>query len=308
MWKCQLYRLVVLAVLCQPAFGQGKKQRAETERSYRIPFQLTEYNNLSVQAILNEKDTVNLMLHTAANAVTLTEEAIRNLKSLSFAGTDSVKSWGGGGNPSRFSKGNVLKIRELVWKDVPIWENKNSGPKTDGKFGIDLFDNKVIELDFEKKIITLYKNLPAKAATYEKLKLIVENDNLFIEARCEIGTSTFTNKFLIHSGYSGTILFDDKFVSETKIDEKLTIVAEKELKDSFGNVLKTKKAILPAFMFGNKKLTNVPVGFFTGAIGRQKMSIVGGDILKRFNLIIDAKRDYIYLKANTLSTLNYANS
>lgn len=61
--------------------------------------------------------------------------------------------------------------------------------------------------------------------------------------------------------------------------EKLKIIGEKELKDSYGNIIKTQKAILPAFKIGHTTRSLVPVGFFAGAIGRQKMSIIGGDIL-----------------------------
>ena len=57
-----------------------------------IPFTLTEHNNLSIKAVFNQIDTVNLMFHTAANAVTLTEEALQKITSLKFNRTDSVKS------------------------------------------------------------------------------------------------------------------------------------------------------------------------------------------------------------------------
>ena len=50
------------------------------------------------------------------------------------------------------------------------------------------------------------------------------------------------------------------------------------------------------------------VGFFEGAIGIQKMSILGGDILKRFNIIIDAERKFIYLKTNKFTKVSYKNS
>jgi hypothetical protein len=289
--------LISLICLGQASIGQ--------EREYIIPFTLTSYNNLSVEAILNKKDTVHLMFHTASNSVDLTEETTGKLKSLNFEGADSVKSWGGPGNVSRFSKSNSLQIGELNWENIPIWEDKNSGRGTDGKFGTELFKDKVIEIDFDKKVIVVRTSLPEKAKKYRKLKLLYENHEMFIEAICKIGGSVFKNKFLLHSGYSGAVLFDDKFADETKIGEKLKIIDEKELKDSFGHVLKTKKAILPTLIIGNEKLSDVPVGFFQGAIGRQKMSIIGGDILKRFNIIIDAQREYIYLKADKLKRAAY---
>lgn len=37
-----------------------------------------------------------------------------------------------------------------------------------------------------------------------------------------------------------------------------------------------------------------------GSIGRQKMSVLGGDLLKHFNIIIDRKNGFIYIKPNQL--------
>lgn len=300
----QLVLVLLFVSASQTLFGQ----QINTVNSYSIPFQLTNYNNLAVKAVLNRQDTVNLMFHTAANAVTLTEEALKTAKSLIFAGADSVKSWGGSGNTSRFSRGNLLQIGEQTWPNTPIWENLNSGPQTDGKFGIDLFEGKVIELDFDANRLTIHTNLPQTISQYEKLKLVFDNDMLFLEAYCKVGDQALKNRFLIHSGYSGAVLLDDQFVGEHKLGETLKVISEKELKDSFGNVIKTQKAILPALTIGNQTLTDVPVGFFKGALGRQKMSILGGDVLKRFNIIIDAKREYVYLKPSKQLKVPYSAS
>ena len=295
----KLYLSIILAILFQFAHAQEK---------YIIPFEITAHNNLAVQAILNNTDTVKLMFHTAASSLTLTEDAVKKIKSIRFNHTDTVSSWGGGGNAARFSPGNSLRIGGLHWNNVSIWENKNSGHGTDGKFGTDLFADRVVEIDFDKKHIVLYKSLPRKARKYGQLRLAFENDLMFVEASCQTGKGMLTNKFLLHSGYSGALLLDDKFVAGHQLGEILETAGEKELKDSYGNVLKIKKVILPALVVGKQALINVPAGFFEGAIGRQKMSIMGFDILKRFNLIIDAKRAYIYLKPNKLKNTNYTNA
>lgn len=294
---------IILAFFCQTAFGQNN-----SEKKYTIPFELTEYNNLSVQAILNEKDTVHLMFHTATNEIELTEEAVQKLKSIKFDGTvNDVKSWGGGENESRFSKGNSVQIGAMKWDNVLLWEDINSGQHTDGKFGPNLFKEKAIEIDFEKKVIVVYSDLPKKVKKYDKLTLTLKGQSMFLEATSDIGGAAFKNKFLIHSGYAGAVLFDDIFASENKLDEKLKITGEKELKDSFGHVLKTKKVILPSFSIGNQKLTNVSAGFFSGTKLQQSVSVLGGDVLKRFSIIIDAKREYIYLKLNDLKDAAYFN-
>lgn len=306
MKKITFYSITLFILTCQLVFAQENKSN-NTAKSYTIPFQLTSYNNMAIQAILNEKDTVQLMFHTAADALSLTEETTAKLRSLHWSGADSVQSWGGSENTSRSSKSNTLQIGALKWENVPIWENKNSGQQTDGKFGINLFEHKVIEIDFEKSIMVISTQLPKKVKRYEQAKLTLEHGYMLFEATAQLAGQAIKHPFLIHSGYSGSLLFDDGFVAANKIGEKLQVIDEKQLKDSFGNILKTKKAILPSLSIGKQKLVNVPVGFFEGALGRQKMSIVGGDILKRFNIIIDAQRTYVYFKANKLSTSAYAN-
>lgn len=302
------FALALFIFLTQHLSAQEKKQTGKLKKEYSIPFQLTEYNNLSVQAVINQKDTVQLMFHTAANDLTLTEEAIQKLKTIRFTDkTDSIKSWGGSVNSSRLSKNNAVQIAGLTWENVPIWENKNSGQHTDGKFGIDLFKGKAIEIDFDQMMIRIYTSLPAKSKQYTKLDLSFENDDMFIGLGLKIGDSVLLNRFLIHSGYAGALLFDDKFANEHSLGEKLKIVGEKSLKDSYGNVLKTKKAIVSILKIGKEELRDVPVGFFEGAIGRQKMSIMGGDILKRFNWIFDVERKFVYLKPNGLSRMDYFN-
>ncbi len=305
MTKLKQLFFLFLTILTQSTLAQELKSNM-SDRTYTIPFQLTDYNNISIKAILNEKDTVQLMFHTAANGITLTETSIQKIKSLQFEGNiDGIKSWGGQENSSRISNNNSLQIGKIKWTNLEIAENKNTGQYTDGKFGIDFFKDRVIAIDFDKSIITLAKKLPSKAKSYEKLKLVVEHDNLFLVANCLINGVSYQNKFLVHSGYAGAILFDDQFTAANKLGEQLKIVSEKSLKDSFGNVLKTKNAILPLLKIGNLQLSDVPVGFFEGAIGRQKMSMMGGEVLKRFNLIIDQQNGYVYLKRNNLTATAY---
>lgn len=307
MLKNILFAVSFFAGFYLPLTGQQKALPAA--KKVLIPFQLTTYNNMSVQAILNSRDTVQLMFHTAANALTITQEAVKRLTTVQFDNTtDSIKSWGGQANTSRLSKDNLLQLAGLQWQHVPVWENVNSGQGTDGKFGIDLFENSVIEIDFDRRVIVIHASLPRKVKKYEQLPLIFENGNMFVEAVCVIGGQPVKNRFLIHSGYAGALLLDDQFVKDNATGEKLTVTGEKILKDSFGNIVKTKKAILPALQIGKTQLTMVPVGFFEGAIGRQKMSILGGDVLKRFNIIIDAQRKYIYLQPGSLKSANYTNS
>ena len=269
-----------------------------------IPFQLTEYNNVSIQGLVNKKDTVHLMFHTAESGLTLTEDAAKRMSSIHFDGADTANSWGGQG-VAHYSKNNRLEIGPLHWDSLLVWVDQNSGQHTDGKFGPDLFADKVIVIDYDTRTITLYPGLPARIDGWQKLKLEKEPGSLYIEGACVVNGVSIVNKFLIHSGYAGSLLLDDRFAAENHLDSLLKVIGVKELKDSYGHVIKTEKVLLPGFRIGGLELANVPAGFFEGNIGRQKKSILGGDILKRFNWIIDAKREYIYMRPNGLQSSAY---
>jgi hypothetical protein len=259
-----------------------------------IPFTLNEHNNIVVSVTLNGTDTLNLMLHTAESDVTLTEEAVRKAKSVKFTGAVKVQSWGGKSD-SRFSKGNQVNIGELRHDNINIWEDINSGKGTDGKFGLDFFQNRIVEIDFDQRRIAVHDKLPRKAKKYERLKIESQNGSLMVQGNCLIDGKTYTNKFLIHSGYSGGLLLDDAFAASAGVDGKIKITEESSLKDSFNNTIKVKKGLLPVFMLGKAKLLNVPAGFFAGNIGRQKKSVLGGEILKQFNIIFDLANNDLYL-------------
>lgn len=262
--------------------------------STEIPFTLTDQNNIVVRTVVNGTDALNLMLHTAAFEVTLTEDALRKSKSIKFTDSRKVQSWGGDAD-SRWSKGNQIQIGEITRGPINIWANQNSGKDTDGKFGLDLFEKRIVEIDFDRRRITVHRELPAKASKYERLKIENQNGQLMVKGECLIDGQSFSNQFLLHSGYSGGVLLDDAFAARSGVDGKIKIREESSLKDSFGRTIKVKKGVMPVFVLGSSRIANAPVGFFAGAVGAQKMSVIGGEILKQFNVIFDVADNGLYI-------------
>lgn len=287
----------LLLCLCIGLSAQQSPFYASPTLPDTIPFILTEHNNLSVEAVINELDTVQLMFHTAASGITLIAEASARLGAIEWREGDKVKSWGGE-NEARYSNNNTLQIGSFRWDSLVIWENERSGPETDGKFGPHLFAGKAIEINFDNRQIIIHSSLPENITGYEKLPLHSEDGFMFIEAISRVGGKDYPNRFLIHTGYGGSILYADQFVKESEIGSHINITSEQSLKDSYGNTIQTKKGELPYLSIGQMAFENISVGFFEGSIGRQQMSVMGGEMLRRFNLIIHPDRTAIYVAAN----------
>lgn len=293
-------RLLLLSFIISSILYAQTKQ----DTIINIPFELTKYNNMSVQAIFNYSDTVNLMFHLAVGGVSTITKASEKLTSINWNVTDTVGSWGGK-SLSQMSLNNKLQIGPLKWDSVLITQSMHSGHETDGKFGPFLFSSMYIEINFDQKAITLHPTLPQQTNNYQAIPLLVENGYYFIEAQIQVGEELITNRYLLHSGYSSSLLFDDEFAAKNALSEKLPLLSESELKDSFGNILKTKKSELENLHIGEIAFSNIPVSFFEGSIGRQKMSVLGMDILKRFNLIFDLENNLLYIEKNSLFDVEY---
>jgi hypothetical protein len=290
---------IILTFICTStaAFSQNtRNQRVDT-----IPFVLTSHNNIVIETVVNKTDTVQLMFHTASGSVTLTEECSEKITSVTWRKGPQLNSWGGS-SASRVSNTNSISIHGLRWDSVTLWADQKSGPLSDGKFGPNLFRDRSIQFDFERNILLIGVELPADSLKFTQHTLVTKNGEMYIEGICEIDGIAYPNQYLIHSGYGGDILLADAFTVSGNLGEKIKIVEEQDLKDSFGNSIKVKKGILPTFRLGKQTLVNLPVGFFEGTIGQQSKSILGGDIIKRFDIVISEDRKYIYLKPNSLFT------
>lgn len=280
----------VVVMLCLSACATLRSDDDVT----RLPFTLGPQGNVLVEATLNRRDRVTLMLHTAASQVMLTEDGARKAPSVRFVGTDAVESWGGTSS-SRTSPGNVLGLGTLERRDVRVWEDVNSGAGSDGKFGLDAFGDRIVELDFDTRQLVVHDRLPAKVAHWQRLPLERADDGLFVTATCLVDGVAMPNRFLIHSGYAGGVLLDDAFVARNGLAARIPATETQRLTDAFGHVIEVRKGVLPGFALGDDTLHDVPVGFFPGAVGRQTMSVLGMAVLARYDLVFDPAGKALYL-------------
>lgn len=284
-----------IALLWASCAGVGEGARHEaTPAAVRIPFTLTAADNLSIRATLNGADSVELMFHTAVDSVSMTKAAIARLSRFTADGSIAVQSWGGT-TQARHSAGNTLQIGELVWRDVAFTEDDNSGPGTDGKFGPGLFAGKVVEVDFDAGQLVIHSTLPALDPRFERLDLTCRDGLLFVTGELEVGEGRYATEFLLHTGFGGTALLDEEFVRTHGLGEELVTISESVLTDSYGNPVKTRKVRLASLHLGGLTFTDVPVGLFDGALGSERVSLLGGGLLKRCNLVIDAENGHLYV-------------
>ena len=261
-----------------------------------IPFRLTKYNNILVPVIINQKDTVQLMLHTGSDYVTIIEDSYNKMKSIAISDTlNNVTSWAGYSD-MKMSQSNVIKFADEEFNEIPIFIDKQSGHESDGKIGLKFFEGKYLEINFDENKLYVYDKAPAKLKKYTKLNSRYSQETLYIKAFPFIDKKPIETEFMIHTGFSGALMISDDFAKEYKLLEKFEIIGESKLSDAAGNVILSKKSILPDFELANQTFKNVPMSFFDSTIKIQHKNIMGGDLIKRFNLILNPEKDILYVK------------
>lgn len=261
-----------------------------------IPFRLTKYNNILVPVIINQKDTVQLMLHTGSDYITIIEDSYKKMKSISISDTlNNVTSWAGYSD-MKMSQSNVIKFGNEEFSKIPIFIDKQSGHESDGKIGLKFFEGKYFEINFDENKLYVYDKAPTKLKKYTKLNSRYSQETLYIKAFPFIDKKPIETEFMIHTGFSGALMISDDFVKEYKLLEKFEIIGDSKLSDAAGNVILSKKSILPNFELANQTFKNVPMSFFDSTIKIQHKNIMGGDLIKRFNLILNSEKDILYVK------------
>lgn len=261
----------------------------------RIPFRLTQADNISVRARVNGTEPVNLLLHTAMDSVSLTRVATARMARFEATESATVRSWGGT-TTARHSTGNTLQIGDLVYRDVAITEDEQTGPGTDGKFGPNLFAGKIVEVDYDAEQIVLHAALPKLDERWHAVPLTVRDGLPCIDCEIVVGDRTLTQSFLLHSGFHGTALLDTEFVAANALDGALATIRESVLHDSYGNEVKTRVVQVPALRLGPITMRDVPVGVFEGKVGSRRTSLLGANALKRCNFVLDTANGRLWVR------------
>ncbi|MBK1895998.1 hypothetical protein [Chryseobacterium paridis] len=256
-----------------------------------IPFRLTPYNNIIVKALVNDKDSLDLMFQIAMGDASISPERKRKTDHIIF-------------NKDEISENNTLQLGKVVTKNVRFFDNELTGHEADGKFGTGVFSGKVFKIDYDNNKFVIYDQLP-DVKGYQAIQLYPERDQLFINADNFIDGIGIEGHFLLQSGYSGGLLYNNQFAEDHELNKKLQVTGEKTLKNSSGKSVITKQGILSQFKIGSITMKNVSAGFFAGDLKTQKVSYFAADMLRRFIWIFDADRKTAYIKPSQYFSTPY---
>jgi bifunctional DNase/RNase len=258
-----------------------------------IPFILTEFNNIKIKAIVNRIDTLYLKFDSGTTGLLLTNDAIKQKTHLA----------------NNSGKDNTLHIGNLSWSGLEVYPVELSGQGTDGRFGWDLFDGKIVEIDYDKNIFIVHSQLSGISKTYAKLPIEYTHSLFCIAGDLAVKNKKYKNRFLFDNGYQRTIMLDTLLMYEQDYPKDLEVIKKVIMKNGQGKEIPVITVNNEKLHLGREELRNIPVQLMTmGNPARFKTHILGNEVLKRFNTILDFQNNFVYLQPNNLFNLPYTDA
>ncbi|MEJ0101472.1 MAG: hypothetical protein WDO19_02455 [Bacteroidota bacterium] len=150
--------------------------------------------------------------------------------------------------------------------------------REDGLLGNSLFQDKIVEINYDKRLIIVRDNLPEADTTYSVYNMILVDGVVpMMEARLATKDTICKTWFVFDTGDSGNAWIDDSTASRFKLYKGVDKIF------SFGDRVIVK---LPEMRVANLSFFNISAILAKPGTHTRDLSLLGNSILKRFNVIL----------------------
>jgi len=276
-----------------------------------IPFEI-QGKNIFIKVSINQKDSLLLVFDTGATG-TLVDSLSAERAGVEKAGRKDVDAIGSGGskkyimalNQTVHLPGNItLDSIDLVLMNFSSLKTI-SGTQIDGLIGYDLLNKYTTKIDFDNHKLFLYKNMKnvdtigytgipfefSKGINIARFPISIQSENGEI----------FTGKVMFDSGAATTLLISAPFRNFHNLKNKLGPAVSANGRGLNATTI-GEAATIKSMKFNGFKLGKMVVSSTIDDNAPPKdgyLGIIGMEIIKRFNVIIDYTNKKIYLKPNS---------
>jgi Aspartyl protease len=263
-----------------------------------IPISITR-GKLHLRGAINGSDMLNLIFDTGADITAVYPSAARAGVALKYDG--AVSNVGTGGVTARqTSSTNQLDVAGLRWEHEPVMFIDKQADVADGIVGYTVFQEKVVEIDFDRMMMTIHDSLPTALDGFNKVAMP------FAGALTSVGVALGNDKkrvagqFVIDTGGTGAMNINHAFAAANPLQDIGPKVGNSRSTGVGPGVVQNEVRLIPEMTIAGFTLRDVPVHIEQAASGDTKA--YGGSlnmaVLSRFNFILDFARNEAHFKPN----------
>src|SRR5690606_1916701 len=310
------YLLLVFLCLSAPAalgqtLGFGL---ADGRKRVRIPIEV--YNNLViVPVVLNDALPLKFILDTGVRTAILTQKSFSDILNLDYSRKYTISAPGGQQIIDAYITNNVsLELPGVLGRGHAMLvlgedylELRNYlGTDVHGILGYELFSRFIVEIDYERKLLTL--TLPSafkKRRRFQTIPIRIQDTKPYMTTSVVLDDGTqLTAKLLVDSGASHGLMLEP--TSDRRIhvpDSTISSIIGRGL----GGEIMGKVGRIDRLRLGTYDIPGVitsfpdPNSYFDSLkLGATKRNgAVGGEVLSRFTVIFNFPKEEMYVKKNS---------
>lgn len=288
-------------------YSQSGFQFENSKDKIAIPFQLI--NNLVFIPLEINGVPLNFLLDSGVDETILL--SLADKEEVSLHSVEKIKLKGLGSNEpieGLKSSNNILSVKGLVDRHHDVFIvldqsfnfSSHIGIPVNGIIGYNFFKDNIVEVNYDKKKVFVYKDTKRcrkKMAKRTASPITIERNKPYLLTDVAIGKEQVKSKLLIDIGNSDALwLFANK---EKKIKMPATNF-EDYLGKGFSGDINGFRAKISSVKIGSFIFEN-PIVAFPDSVSIKSVNKVvdrvgslGGEILKRFNVIFDYSKSKIY--------------
>lgn len=287
---------------------------ADGKKRVEIPIEI--YNNLIVvPVVLNGALPLKFILDTGVRTAILTQKTFTDILNLAYSRKYTISGPGGEQVIDAYITNNVsLELPGVTGRGHALLvlgedylELRNYlGTDVHGILGYELFSRFIIEVDYEKKLLTLYQPKRfRKKRSYQSIPIRIEDTKPYVTTSIVLADGTqLTAKLLVDSGASHGLMLEPSSDNRIQVpDSTVSSIIGRGL----GGEIMGKVGRIESLKLGKYKIDDVIVNFpdpnsyFDSLkLGATKRNgAIGGEVLSRFTTIFNFPKEEIYIKKNS---------
>lgn len=251
-------------------------------------------------------DTLNFILDTGSGGISLDSTTAAYYKLLPYKSNKIVKGIAGT-KTLDFLYDHSLKIKKFVVEHLDFHINNYEvissayGVKIDGVMGLSFLRRFILKINYDINIIEVYE---PGSITYPKRGILLKPQFLSLPIIGGfVSDNTTTEADLIFDTGAGlNLLLSNNYIKDSNVLQPGSKVFTTQA-EGLGGKKTIKATVLSKFNLGKYKFKLVPAYIFDDEFGvlnyPQSMGVVGNDVLRRFNAILNYPAKEIHLKPNT---------
>ncbi|WP_165864760.1 aspartyl protease family protein [Rufibacter latericius] len=316
---------MILMLLCtmvmSPLFLWGQTVSLEDDglkfkfnrKRARIPFTLV-HNLIIIPIRINNSNPLNFVVDTGVDRTLLMEIGqfdtitLNNVEKLFLRGLgsgDGIQAMLSSGNSISFSGVESNNQKVLMLEQNIFNLSSRLGMEVHGIIGYPLFKDFVVEIDYENKVMTLYKPGTYPQKKIDKSSIVpleIEASKPYVNVMANFPDGKqYPLRLIVDSGMSSSMLLYPPTLPEAKVpDKKIEAYLGRGLNgDIHGEI-----ARLEALQLGEFTLNRPPACFPDSMSIRHALGLnnrngnLGADVLLRFKVVFDYNNSRMLLQPN----------